>query len=116
MYGAIVTEIPRTCRECRFFAQSYGYLCLGEEVTSDSHISWLKENYAAARPEWCPIEKVAAVKQDVMDIIQDEIDSVQHNFPFTHDDDVKLNVLTDLLSLVGSIVKDSNEERVSPND
>lgn len=45
------------------------------------------------------------VKQQVLDIIQDEIDDIQHNFPFTHDDEVKLDKLIDLYDLIDSQVK-----------
>ena len=36
------------------------------------------------------------VKEDVLEIIQDDIDSIRHNLPFTHDDEVKLDILHDL--------------------
>ena len=45
------------------------------------------------------------VKQQVLDIIQDEIDGIKHNFPFTHDDEVKLDKLIDLYDLIDSTVK-----------
>ena len=45
------------------------------------------------------------VKQQVLDIIQDEIDGIKHNFPFTHDDEVKLDKLIDLYDLIDSRVK-----------
>ena len=46
------------------------------------------------------------VKQQVLEIIKDEIESIEHNFPFTHDDEVKVNKLWDIYDLVNNI----NEE------
>lgn len=57
MNGKITIEIPKTCRECRLFLQSYGYLCVGEEFCTDEHTEWLKRNYAGERPVWCPIKE-----------------------------------------------------------
>lgn len=37
------------------------------------------------------------MKQDVLDLINEYIESIEHNFPRTHDDEVKINILTDLL-------------------
>lgn len=37
------------------------------------------------------------MKQDVLDLIKEYIENIEHNFPRTHDDEVKINVLTDLL-------------------
>lgn len=45
-------------------------------------------------------------KQQVLEIIQDEIDSIKHNFPFTHDDEVKLDKLVDVYDLIDSMVKE----------
>lgn len=45
------------------------------------------------------------VKQQVLEIIQDEIDSIKHNFPFTHDDEVKLDKLVDVYDLINNMVK-----------
>ena len=45
------------------------------------------------------------VKQQVLEIIQDEINSIQHNFPFTHDDEVKVDKLIDLYDLIETQVK-----------
>jgi hypothetical protein len=45
-------------------------------------------------------------KKQVLEIIQDEIISVKSNFPFTHDDEVKLDKLADVYSLIDSIVKE----------
>ena len=45
------------------------------------------------------------VKRQVSDVVQDEIESVRHNFPFTHDDEVKLDKLIDLYDLIDSVVK-----------
>ena len=36
------------------------------------------------------------MKQDVLDLISEYIESIEHNFPHTHDDEVKMNLLTDL--------------------
>jgi hypothetical protein len=36
------------------------------------------------------------MKQDVLDLIKEYIESIEHNFPRTHDDEVKINILTDL--------------------
>lgn len=46
-----------------------------------------------------------AVKEDVLEIIQDNIDSIRHNFPFTHDDEVKLDKLVDLYCEIDNLVK-----------
>ena len=46
-----------------------------------------------------------AVKEDVLEIIQDDIDSIRHNFPFTHDDEVKLDKLVDLFCEIDNLVK-----------
>lgn len=46
-----------------------------------------------------------AVKEDVLEIIQDDIDSIRHNFPFTHDDGVKLDKLVDLYCEIDNLVK-----------
>ena len=37
------------------------------------------------------------MKQDVLDLIGEYIESIEHNFPRTYDDEVKINILTDLL-------------------
>ena len=47
-----------------------------------------------------------SVKEQVLEIIQDEIESVKHNFPFTHDDEVKLDKLVDVYALIDNMVKD----------
>lgn len=47
-----------------------------------------------------------SVKQQVLDIIQDEIDSVRHAFPFTHDDEVKNDKLVDLYCLIDNMIKE----------
>lgn len=39
-------------------------------------------------------------KKQILEIIQDEIEGVKHNFPFTHDDEVKLDKLTDIYGLI----------------
>lgn len=44
-------------------------------------------------------------KKQLLEIIQNEIESVKHNFPFTHDDEVKLDKLIDLYDLIESMVK-----------
>lgn len=46
-----------------------------------------------------------AVKEDVLEIIQDDIDNIRHNFPFTHDDEVKLDKLVDLYCEIDNLVK-----------
>ena len=46
------------------------------------------------------------VKQQVLEIIQEEIESVKYNFPFTHDDEVKLDKLIDVYDLIDSTIKD----------
>ena len=46
------------------------------------------------------------VKQRALDVIQDEIESIKHNFPFTHDDEVKLDKLIDVYDLIDSTVKE----------
>ena len=45
------------------------------------------------------------VKQQALEIIQDEIDSIKHNFPFTHDDELKLDKLIDLYDLIDSMIE-----------
>ena len=44
-------------------------------------------------------------KKQLLEIIQDEIESIKHNFPFTHDDEVKLDKLIDVYDLIESMVK-----------
>ena len=46
-----------------------------------------------------------AVKEDVLEIIQEEIDSIRHNLPFTHDDEVKLDKLVDLYCEIDNLIK-----------
>lgn len=46
------------------------------------------------------------VKQQVLEIIHDEIESVKHNFPFTHDDEVKIDKLIDVYFLVDAMLED----------
>ena len=46
------------------------------------------------------------MKQDVLDLINEYIDSVEHNFPLTHDDEVKLDILNNLLIDIKSISKE----------
>lgn len=36
------------------------------------------------------------MKQDVLDLVCEYIESIEYNFPRTHDDEVKINILTDL--------------------
>ena len=36
------------------------------------------------------------MKQEVLDLISEYIESIEHNFPKTHDDEVKIGILTDL--------------------
>lgn len=43
-------------------------------------------------------------KKQLLEIIQGEIESVKHNFPFTHDDEVKLDKLIDIYDLIDSTV------------
>ena len=45
------------------------------------------------------------VKEDILEIIQDDIDSIRHNLPFTHDDEVKLDRLVDLYCEIDNFVK-----------
>lgn len=40
------------------------------------------------------------VKERVLELIQDEIDSIKHNYPFTHDDEVKIDKLWDIYYLI----------------
>ena len=47
-----------------------------------------------------------SVKEQVLDIIQDEINSIRSNFSFTHDDEVKLDKLIDVYDLIDSMVKE----------
>lgn len=53
--GRIVTRIPQTCRECRFFIQEFGYICIALENQHLETSKWLENNYAGGRPIWCPI-------------------------------------------------------------
>lgn len=46
------------------------------------------------------------VKQQVLDIIQDEIEGIKHNFPFTHDDEVKVDKLWDIYDLISDMVEE----------
>ena len=46
------------------------------------------------------------VKQQVLEIILSEIESVKHCFPFTHDDEVKLDKLLDIYSMIDLGIKD----------
>lgn len=46
------------------------------------------------------------VKRQVLEVIQDEIEGIKHNFPFTHDDEVKLDKLVDVYDLIDSMVKE----------
>lgn len=47
------------------------------------------------------------MKQDVLDIINEYIESVEHNFPRTYDDEVKINILTDLLNDINDTITDN---------
>ena len=51
-------------------------------------------------------DNAMAVKQQALNIIQGEIESVKNNFPFTHDDEVKLDKLIDVYDLIDSTVKE----------
>ena len=44
-------------------------------------------------------------KKQLLEIIQDEIEGVKYNFPFTHDDEVKLGKLLDVYDLFVSMIK-----------
>lgn len=55
MKGKILLTIPKSCRDCKFFLQEYGYSCLAEDECIEDHVEWLKHHYAAERPAWCPI-------------------------------------------------------------
>lgn len=44
-------------------------------------------------------------KKQLLETIQDEIEGVKHNFPFTHDDEVKLDKLIDVYDLIESMIK-----------
>ena len=46
------------------------------------------------------------VKQQVLEIIQDEIDGIRSNHPFTHDDEVKVDKLTDVYSEIDNLIKE----------
>ena len=56
MLGSLIVQMPPTCRECRFFIQAFGYLCVGEEDCTDAHRQWLRQHYAGERPDWCPLQ------------------------------------------------------------
>ena len=51
-------------------------------------------------------DNCSGVKQQVLEVIQGEIDSIKCNFPFTHDDEVKLDKLGDVYDLIDSAVKE----------
>lgn len=51
-------------------------------------------------------------KQQVLEIIHDEIESVKNNFPFTHDDEVKVDKLTDIYSLIDTTIIEQNNNCV----
>lgn len=46
------------------------------------------------------------VKEQVLEIIEDEIENVKHNFPLTHDDKVKLDKLIDVHFLIDTMLED----------
>ena len=46
------------------------------------------------------------VKQQVLEIILSEIEGVKCSFPFTHDDEVKLDKLLDIYSMIDLGIKD----------
>ena len=46
------------------------------------------------------------VKQEVLDIIKDEIDCIKCNHPFTHDDEVKVDKLIDLYYEINRSITD----------
>lgn len=61
MLGMITFEIPASCRECPLFVQGVKpYYCAGDTSYDHSyeHGDWLVNNYAASRPEWCPIQPI----------------------------------------------------------
>lgn len=45
-------------------------------------------------------------KEQVLEIIQDEIENVKHNFPLTHDDEVKMEKLIDVYFLIDTMLED----------
>lgn len=52
------------------------------------------------------------MKQDVLDLINEYIESIEHNFPRTHDDEVKINILTDLYSDIKNMIEDRTVKQV----
>jgi hypothetical protein len=56
LHGYIEVEIPKSCRECRLFYHGFVYFCTGHECTTSEQSEWLEHNYAACRPDWCPIK------------------------------------------------------------
>lgn len=52
------------------------------------------------------------MKQDVLDLINEYIESIEHNFPRTHDDEVKINILTDLYADIRDMVEDKTIKQV----
>lgn len=56
------------------------------------------------------------VKQQVLEIIQDEIECIMNNFPFTHDDEVKIDKLRDIYNSINDIVKEQNDDVISMAD
>jgi hypothetical protein len=45
------------------------------------------------------------MKQDVLELIDEYIESIQNNFPRTHDDEVKINLLIDLRSDINGMIE-----------
>ena len=54
-FGTITLEIPSSCRDCQLFIQEF-YYCAGLCEDIAGQMEWLKNNYAAGRPDWCPIK------------------------------------------------------------
>lgn len=61
--AVLVMEMPDSCRECKMFVQSMFYYCAAKDYeTEDKWIDeceWLRHNYAAKRPDWCPLEPLS---------------------------------------------------------
>ena len=54
-----------------------------------------------------------SIKQDVLQLIQNTIESIDYNFPQTHDDEVKKDVLTTLYEDVDTCIVDDFVDKIA---
>ena len=83
MYGKVRVEIPKTCRECRFFIQNPSYDCTAKYIFEPELRKWLKQNYAGARPSWCPIKEDKFWEGKVVMTRDEMIEFIAEN-PYIH--------------------------------